>query len=602
MYDLNMESIKEWAGKGYNGETPRMQYAYMEGEKERITTKAPAADEDDPWKNGKNRRTEAPPEQYKLEHRQTDYLQPIKDAWAEGDPLLKQTMLEPEQIRGDTAKKLQDINKKISELTSAHAKETKDTQPPDLRIPVGLIIHMIVESVESSVESGKTSMNGNKEAERVFGAISATAERMHAYVGGAKEPGEWLQAMSSAYEHHLNIVKENDVNFDTMHDLPSIWSKDLKGWILDQIMASGQRTETIDPRWKEEIEDDMDVDQGPPAEARVASQDLDTEASNTTEASDNHAAPIGQVGSEANQGPPAEARVASQDLGNEASNTAEASDNLAAPIGQVGSEANQGQPPASPAARPSPVSNDWVTTGYFQHEDGKLRHVGGLHKCGASYQILLRMNEEEEEVAYWHMIGSITARADRERWIDQGGHVIGAFDRSLTKGLRNYSPSEFTVKGIAVVPRKTGETYTNRGAVLIQGFFSNTRFKGKKMPEGHETFGETGFYIISALRNAWGDKTTEVWFSNLMKARNLRRPVAPEGGKTLEERKTVVRNRRKVLKGLSNEVSEGSEDITQESDGELSGNDGGYTDVGDDFIEPNIADETTRRKSIISTQ
>ena len=569
MFDLNVKELTRWAENKYTEDKPQMQYMFEKEEKglktTKTTTKKPATETDDPWtKPDAKRRRDAPskdrPEEHKFESKETEQLVSVKQAWAEADPLLGQMMREPEQIRGVNGEKLKDINRKIDELISAHTKGNMQ-EAPDMKIPVAEMILMIIKAVETTVATGR-SMIGDKDAEKFFATIAEGAKRMNDYAGGAEEPMQWVANITDVYAYHVKLAEENNVkDLDTMHASPQFWSKELNGWVVETYMASAPRTENIPARFQVEVSDEeMGEADNTPVEIPPASQGSDPlEQFNTTET---------QVPGAAQTDP-------------------------------VTNEITDGQLPTSSKEQSAQISEDWVTTGYLQDKDGELRRVGGLHKCGTSHRMLLQMNEEGGNIAFWHLVGSITAPADRQRWIDQGGLEIGAFDKTLTKGLKKYSPFELVVTGIAVVPRTTGQTYENRGVTLIQGSFSHARFKGKTMPEGHERFERSRFYVISALRSAWGEKTTEAWFNNLMGKNEFRRPVDPEGRKTTEEKKKLMRHRRRLLE--SDETLEGSENIEEESDGPLEDNDGRYPDEGDGWVEPARMHETPRRRFNIFT-
>lgn len=288
MYEQNVERLMKWARKGYEGKRPEMQFIDDEG---KTTSKEPETAANDPWKNGAKRRIEAPPDQYRFKPRQNASTELIKDEWEKGGPLLVEIMYEPEKIRGDTAEELNKINARIEEIKSAGVTETM-SDCPDLRIPTGQIIRLLVASVESSIQNGKD-ISGGEEATTIFTEISERADRMCAYIEGAEQPKTWVQSIDLAYAHHMKIVADSGItNLDMLDDVPGLWKKDLRPWILDQFMASGQRTEHVDPKWQEQ--DRMEVDENVPTGVPLASSDANVEASSTAEQSRARDASTGQ--------------------------------------------------------------------------------------------------------------------------------------------------------------------------------------------------------------------------------------------------------------------------------------------------------------------
>lgn len=577
--DLNLKSLWEWADGGYNGDAPEMQYYNEKGE---VTNKR--SSKADRWAK-KKQRVDDVPEENMPDAPSDHHAEIIKNAWRKGDSLFKQVMNDPKLIRGSAGTELRKINSDIAEQTRLY----------DLQIPAGLIVEMIVECTERLVRHRVSveALDGDEAAVNALMFIRNYVQRMNAYM---ECPTQWEQGMHEALRlHKQNADAQNVQTVEQMHALPGFWTADLGDWIRNHYIASIPQSSSIPQQYLPGSSTDQHSSGSNRSESGETGPNL-----NATEnaAPAGQATSTGQASSDANQGQPSASA-------GQATQTPETQDTS---TGQAAGHAEQGQPPA-PAVQERPKSKDWVTTGYYQCKDGVFRHVGGLRKQGLGYQVFLRMNDETETIAFWELTGGISKQADSERWIDNGGLLVGGFDNSLTKGIKAYSIFEFTVTGIAVQPRKTGESYASRSVTLIHGSFSNKRFQDKEIPlsEEKKNFAVARFYPISALRNALGENVVEDWYTNLMNENSFRRPVEPNGqrfdGRPSKERSNMIRReRRKALANAEKDISEGSEDITQENDEPVDRDAGEYADEGDDFIEPSPRDGIRARKSVISTQ
>ena len=67
-------------------------------------------------------------------------------AWAEGDECLIKIIRKPEEIRGQPGEQIERVNTSIKEQMNTHTRETRKNSMPDLTIPVGQIMLLILEA------------------------------------------------------------------------------------------------------------------------------------------------------------------------------------------------------------------------------------------------------------------------------------------------------------------------------------------------------------------------------------------------------------------------------------------------------------------------
>lgn len=485
MYDLNTENLIKWARGGYKeAEMPEVQYIEYggeDGEEKIVTTQRPKSDDKDGW--GKvNNKSENAPEQSPIPELDGDIAASIKTAWAEGDGPMCDVIKQPENIRGDSGEQIKSVNKNIEDQMEAHTKETKQIDIPNLTIPAGRILLMIIESVECSINEKTESMANNAKAKGYYGEINEYAKRMNSCVAGAEYPNKWVTAIDEAYTYYMKTKNENGIkSVEELHASPLFWKADLRNFVLDDFMASGPRTTNIPEQYKEK----MEVDEVMPA-AQSASEPPQGFDGQGDQASQPQTAFQGQAG--------------------------QASEPQNADAGQA-SKAFESQTPAG----------DWVSTGYIVDGD-RRRTVKGIHKQGFFLRILLEnlSSKAEGGVRFFDMLPyhDYATEEQKEEYLKQGKSFIPSFaalargllgnevskettdstlTRSLTKQLGSSPLSSFSVTSIAQYNHET------RPIRLIEGHIPDSKL-----------FSQQRWFTFTALKSAWG-KSWERRFEKLMK-------------------------------------------------------------------------------------
>jgi hypothetical protein len=251
----NRGRLEDWAKGGYVDDQPKTQYASKNEENEIIKNKegetiytdTPSKKPDD-W-NEVKRRTDAPPEEDSLEYPSENYMSRIVGLWETGTRELQKILETPEEIRGEPGKELLKINAEIDDVKNEYVRglgpsdKSKAGGIPQLAIPTGMIVVLLVECTERTIQNGTST---DKE-------VSDALNLIKQYVSRANQGEMWIGNMEKAFNYHIQKAQQLHNNgadsIQKIHASDEFWNADLADWIRNEYMASAQ-SKDAGPEWR----------------------------------------------------------------------------------------------------------------------------------------------------------------------------------------------------------------------------------------------------------------------------------------------------------------------------------------------------------------
>lgn len=306
MCEHNTRRLIEWAQSGYKGEIPKTEFFSLvikDGKEEQVITNTPSR-QPDHWSKSKRRvestSDEKIPEQSPLTLPPEDSMATVRGLWERGNAPLTEIMKAPPKIRGELGQKLKQINKEIDKLKEDYIRSSKAdaSEIPDLKIPTGMVVEMIVECTERSIRNNNdTDMSTDPEIQN---AVSTIKE----YVTRAGQGTVWTQNIEEAIGSFTTKARELGVDsLEKMHAREEFWDADLASWVRERYMSSSPGTSSNQELRAPEEEprsDRMSVDSGSGSGAQLASQEPRAETVPDRDTSAAHTAP-GTSGAENQQ-------------------------------------------------------------------------------------------------------------------------------------------------------------------------------------------------------------------------------------------------------------------------------------------------------------
>lgn len=521
----NRDRIVEWAKNGYKGQHPKTQFVYeREGEDDLITDEPRGGT--DHW-NKVKRRTDDPMEESSPNLPSNDYMDRIIKLWDVGTPLLRQIMIDPEEIRKQPGGDLHDINAKINKIKDEYIREVggpgEDAAKgiPDLSIPTGMVVEMIVECTERLIRNN-FQLTNDKEVENAL-------EMIKKYVTRAGQGDLWIKNMEEAFDFHnkkaQELRKQGAEDINKIHESGKLWKADLIEYIRTRYMASAPSRESP-AEWRSAEKTSPDPDK----------MSVDGDAQSAAGESSGAAAP----------GPSTSPDPASP------------------------SAAAHPKTSAPGTSLPSQTSSKSVLAQTIRYK-GERRPIGGVRSVGPNrYQFLLQVNDVKAVNPFWHIVASGKLTGDPKEYLEQGGYLVKATEstepqekkNSVEGGIMDLKGGRlgtFRMKGIAVIPRQSGEGYQNATTHIVQGYLQ---------AKGPET---SKFYTISTLAKAFRKRREAIQeaIEDHMEVNQFALQAKPL------ERPTKSGRRGKKFR--EDDTEDEGEDIEHESDGPLDKNDGVYS-------------------------
>jgi hypothetical protein len=529
-WDHNLLSMEKWAKSGYPGV---FKPTFLDKEGKEILGEngqpihSPPNVIDEYWTKRKLGK-EAAPEQSKVIR-----LPPMKamdDIRAEAATILGVMVQDPEKIRGEGGKRLGTLNDTINRISADYVadynsrKETEDEKIGSLieqRVPDIRIIQMIVISVEQMVLTGKDDIDGIPEVMGEYNNLKVAIDR-------AGHPSEWFDWIAIIAKQKLESAKDfkNQNPGRDYHEQEGLWRSDLATWLAEQVNTNGQYTSSTTRFPRIESED--------PASNQQPSSSVGPVLEHATSSE-----PRSEVGME------------------------DAPTNVA----------STGQSPSlesAAASLPSETSSRSVPTQTVRYQ-GMQRPIGGVRSTGPNrYQYLVQVNDVEAVNPFWHVVASGKLTGDAGKYLEEGGYLVKATESTKTeeknnsvegdiKDLKGKRLCDFSMKGIAVIPRETGKGYINATMHIVQGHLT---------AEGPE---KSRFYTISILAKAFKKRREAIQeaIEEHMEKNDFTLQAKP-----LE---CHTRKRRPGKRSNKDESESEGEDVEHVSDGPLDQNDGVYS-------------------------
>ena len=540
----NTRRLLKWANGGYKGPQPELEYYDEKGN----ITNTPSQKRDN-WAE-KKRRTEDAPEESPVTLPPEPYMSRIKGLWEEGTPMLHEALRNPEQIRAQPGIELNRINKQIDQVKnefvrSADGKGQEEKEKvkgiPDLSIPVGEVLMMVVRYTEQAIRENKMDFKDDPAVKSDLAYITTKANR-------AGQGDAWIKNMEEAYTHHVGKAAElwasGADSLEKIHAREEFWNEDLLDWIMTKYMASAPSQES-------------------PAAWRSAE----------------------------NASQPDSDRMSVDENGGSQSGTQDFNTQDPSNVRQSGNDdtaAEQSDPHTFQSQSEGSRTNGSVPAQKVRYK-GKQRLIGGARNVGQNrYQFLVQVNDENALNPFWHIVASGKLTADPKHYLKNGGYLVkaGKHTSSEERGnsveghisdLAGVGIGDFKMRGIAVIPRETGEGYQNKTMHIVQGYF------GEQSPD------QSKFYTISILAKAFRKEREAIQeaIEDHMENNGFSLQAKPL------ERPTTRRRRGKRFN--RNDSEDDGENIEDESDGPLDKNDGQYhNDDSSGFVVPDSPADRTQ--------
>lgn len=485
----NKDRLITWANKGYKGNHPKAEFVTGKDENGEPIIAAKPRRGSDKWSSTK-RRTEDAPEESPVTLPPEPYMSRIKGLWEEGTPMLHEALRNPEQIRAQPGLELSRINNQINQVKdefvrSADGKGQEEKEKvegiPDLSIPVGEILMMVVRYTEQAVREHKMDFKDDPAVKSDLAYITTKANR-------AGQGDAWIKNMEEAYTHHVGKAAElwasGADSLEKIHAREEFWNEDLLDWIMTQYMSSAPSQEApAEWRSAEADSDRMSVDGD--GKSQSAAQDPNT-----------------QNAGRASQ-PATSATAAEQSHPHTAQSQQEESGNV--------------------SGSSLPTTDDY-TVNYGNID----RAIGGYKYCGIKsggvhgFSVLISMKEDK----FYHMVASSDVNADDSEpldYLEKGGYLVGDLkdvNKRLNKGtsiegkkchVEDENFRDFRMSAYAIGARGLESSATRPANQYIKGHFSTGKYKGKEFWYSKSSFCEYGGFrkpvvqrMIETFKNEHG--------------------------------------------------------------------------------------------------